>query len=194
LSDNKTMPDGMNLGSDSPDKLIGYPISISRFVGYTVLSLGLFKPVWAYKHYRYFFDKPGIGGAITAAVFAIFLPISFHGLMDSYNRKSALLEHPLALKKLFLSVSYFALIGSSKVVGHFKVFLLAAIICELTSLLPLIAFQRKVNELNRALRPDLPFAEPMTAAKWIGLGIGVFIFFVILIVFAMVAGPGRDGP
>lgn len=189
-----TMQDGMNLGSDSPDKLIGYPISIPRFLVYMIFSFGFYETVWAYKHYRYFYDKPGVGQVISSVIFALFLPLSFFGLMDFYNKKSIRLEHALGLKKLFLGVLFFCLTALCRVVDRFEEFAVGAIICGMVSVVPLIVFQRRVNELNRVLRPDLPFAPPMTVWKWVGLVLGFFVLLGLFIGFALLAELAKGKP
>lgn len=38
--------------NELPQDLIGYPITLKKFILFNVLTLGLFEFVWAFKHFR----------------------------------------------------------------------------------------------------------------------------------------------
>lgn len=100
-------------------KVIGYPITLTKFVIFNVLSLGIFEIVWAFKHFRAL-KGPGKSKTAGSVVFAIFLPLSFFDMMKEYEAISSDTKSPLVFNKYFLAVSYFFFRSSDKVCRSFS--------------------------------------------------------------------------
>jgi hypothetical protein len=162
-------------------KVIGYPITLTKFVIFNVLSLGIFEIVWAFKHFHAL-KGPGKSKTTAAVIFALFLPLSFFDMMKEYEAVSSETKSPIVFNKYFLAVSYFifdAVIKFSDRIPNMPDWTVLAVFPF--SLIPLIIVQRKVNHLNTTLRPGLPFAQPMTSKHWLGLAFGVLILLAMLI-------------
>ncbi|MFA6212639.1 MAG: hypothetical protein WCT03_09720 [Candidatus Obscuribacterales bacterium] len=179
----------MTLPTEQP-QLIGYPITLKKFILFNVLTLGIFEIVWAFKHFR---ALKGRGKAKTAAavVFSVFLPLSFFDMMKEYESSSSQTNFPIKFNKFLLGLSYFFIELSINFADRFPGlpdwYALAAFPF---SLIPLMLMQRQVNLLNKTLYPDVPFAPPMTWRHWVGLAIGVIVLIVMLVAALLLGDKG----
>lgn len=166
------------------DEFVGYPITLKRMLLYCACSwfifgLGpLFLAIWFYKHFRTFI-KSGSQGSVTTVVLIWFSSLSFFKLCKVYqeraaNRNEEFKVHLYDAPLVFLLSTAFAsnlvqllvpLLGAKYIVLLF--------IAPAISLLPLMYFQYRVNQLNRRLLPDKDFAPPITRLQWALLTLGL---------------------
>lgn len=167
--------------NESPRDLIGYPITLKKFILFNVLTLGLFELVWAFKHFR---ALKGAGKAKTAAavVFSLFLPISFFDMMKEYEVVSTQAKSPITFNKYLLAVIFFAAEAVIKFADRLPFIPeWVPLVAFPIGLIPLIIVQRQVNLLNKTLRPGIPFAPPMTWKHWLGLALGIVVLLAMLL-------------
>jgi hypothetical protein len=167
--------------NESPRDLIGYPITLKKFILFNVLTLGLFEFVWAFKHFR---ALKGAGKAKTAAavVFSLFLPISFFDMMKEYEVVSTEAKSPITFNKYLLAVIFFAAEAVIKFADRLpSIPEWVPLVAFPIGLIPLIIVQRQVNLLNKTLRPGIPFAPPMTWKHWLGLALGIVVLLAMLL-------------
>jgi hypothetical protein len=168
-------------------KVIGYPITLTKFVIFNVLTLGIFEIIWAFKHFRAL-KGPGKSKTAAAIIFAIFLPLSFFDMMKEYEAVSSDTNSPIVFNKYFLAVSYFFFEAVIKFADRFPSMPDWTVLAVFPfSLIPLIIVQRKINQLNTTLRPGVPFAQPMTWKHWLGLAFGVLVLLGMLIGAALLS-------
>ncbi|CAN5202373.1 hypothetical protein BH11CYA1_BH11CYA1_32240 [soil metagenome] len=161
-------------------EVIGYPITLKKFIILDLITFGVFEIIWAFKHFRALKGK-GKAKTFAAMVFALFLPISLFDMLKEYESKSAATACPISYNKYLLGVSFFMLSLIIKVVSNAPTIpdWVTFVITPL-SLIPLLFVQRKINLLNTTLRPGVPFAPPMTWKHWVGLVIGVVVLLVMV--------------
>ena len=167
-------------------ELIGYPITLKKFILFDLISFGVFQRIWAFKHFRAL-NGPGKAKTFAAVVFAVFLPITLFGMLKNYESKSAELGLPIIFKKYLLAVTYFMigiLVNAISRVPTIPDWVTCAV--GPLALIPLVIVQHKINLLNTNLRPGLPFAPRLSWQSWLCL--------VIAIVFLILAGIGMFFP
>jgi hypothetical protein len=136
-----------------PAEQIGQPIALSMFAVLYFYSFGLFLIYWAYKNFRSF-RCPG-PSKIGNAVFAVFLPLSLFRLQESLEWRARDLGTPIKLQKHLIAITFFADQFAAKYLTRTMPGW-APWLCDIFALLPLLAVQVKINELNRQQNPDTP--------------------------------------
>lgn len=166
------------------DEFVGYPITLKRMLLYCACSwfifgLGpLFLAIWFYKHFRNFI-KSGSQGSVATVILTWFSCISFFKLCKVYqeratNRNEEFKVHLYDAPLVFLISTALAsnlvqllvpLLGAK--------FIILLFIAPAISLLPLLYFQYRVNQLNRRLLPDKEFAPPLKRLQLFLLATGL---------------------
>lgn len=164
---------------EKPD-FIGYPITLKKFLLLNLFTFSLFQLVWAYKSFRNL-NGPGASSAAASGIFAWFLPLSLHSLMNKYELAANRAGHPINFHKVPVALLFFVLVTISKYIDRIKTVPAGiSLVATVLSVVLLCYVQVKVNNLNSILYPGVPYAEKFTWKHWLGLFCGIVILIAMI--------------
>jgi len=157
---------------------IGYPVSVKKMAIMHVATLGLYDLYWAYRNFTNLYNPQR--SPVIRGIFAVFISISFYGMLKRLQELARHIGHPLRLNAAVLGAAFFLI---NFLPGRFMndVPVIVYLIPPAVAAIPLCIAQAKINELNAATRPTR-LDNNFSAADWVGVGIGALFWLLTIIV------------
>lgn len=138
-----------SLESAETPEAIGFPVGNAKFWTMSILTFGVYTMCWAYKNFQAM--KVPSDQHLMHVVYAWFLPLSFHKLMESFENRTQGTECPLTFMKVPLAVLFFLLNVATK--GLDKMGSEWSLATTLGTIIVAAIVQRAVLRANKKLAP-----------------------------------------
>lgn len=162
----------------APNQPIGFPISPKKLAVMHIATFGLYDIYWGYKNFANTL-YPGRNGWAWILC-SLFLPITLHSLLKRFNELSAHFGQAVRMRQILLALAYFSLSTISNIACNSKSNSVLLMIPMVLMLIPLWLAQVKINEINRAARPDLAVDGKFNVANIIGIVLGAIMWLLVI--------------
>lgn len=165
----------------------GYPCSTARLLVLNFVSLGEFSLYYFFRHARAVWG-PGKRRTLISIMVAYFIPLFLFKLMCQYEVVAAKqgIKYEFANKRKLAAVFFLLNIVGNISGRNFHSDSMQTLFA-LLSLIPVIGFQRQVNELNGLMHPGEVVPSPLKPLQWtvhilltvVFAGLWIWLWFII---------------
>jgi hypothetical protein len=136
----------------SPPPTIGYPVAPLKFWLMSILTSSLYNVYWGYQNFRRLDTRSNT--KLLAAVSAFFLPLTFNNLLKGLRKTAADAGLVTPVHHIIMSWAFFLLSMITNLSSRTR-YPLAGIIFSLAATFVLYRAQKKINQVNAAIHPEV---------------------------------------